>query len=129
MPLHRLLAPSENHAAHAWIHATQSARLAQSVSAADLGKIAWQQDSNSLWALVGVSPASWTQLSNEGLAPLASPAFTGTPTGNMSASSVTATGADVARTQADRWANVHFASDFSTLPSRSPRSAERQDAG
>jgi len=50
------------HIAHAFSFANSTARLAASVTAADVGKIAQQTDDNSFWILVDNSPVTWSQI-------------------------------------------------------------------
>lgn len=50
------------HIAHAFSFANSTARLAASVTAADVGKIAQQTDDDTFWILVDDSPVTWSQI-------------------------------------------------------------------
>lgn len=83
MPEHVDIAAGERHAPHNWEYANQAAREAASgFAAGDVGKLARQTDNNSFWMLTNHSPAAWAWAGGNlsTLAPLASPALTGTPT-------------------------------------------------
>lgn len=66
-----------------------------------------------IWTQDDIYPAA-TLADIAGLAPLASPAFTGVPTG-LGPATITSTGSTIARSLADRFANSHDEQDFSTL--------------
>jgi hypothetical protein len=58
--LHSSLAAAEGHVVHAWSVANSAARLALTVTAADVGKLALQTDTGRLWCLTDESPVTWT---------------------------------------------------------------------
>lgn len=60
MALHRSLAPGDIHVIYNFEYADQTERLAATgFDAADVGKVALQQDNNTLWWLVSHSPITW----------------------------------------------------------------------
>lgn len=59
--LHSTTVPGNLHPAHNWAVADSTARLALSIDAADLGKLCWQQDDNSLHILTATTP-TWAQV-------------------------------------------------------------------
>jgi hypothetical protein len=64
MSLHRNVAPVDVHIIHAFSYADAAARTgAVGLVAADCGKVGWQLDNNTFWALVSVSPVTWVLLS------------------------------------------------------------------
>lgn len=52
-----------------WEVADSTARLALTVAAGDVGKVAWQQDDDSFWLLADDSPMTWVQLTGPGITP------------------------------------------------------------
>lgn len=66
MTNHALAALGQRHAVHDWVVADATARGALTLAATDIGKVAWQQDDNSLWFLVDDSPATWEQMNGGG---------------------------------------------------------------
>ena len=59
---HEVIPSGQIHAPHNWRVATPSARLALSVTSADVGKLCWQQDDDSQWLLTTASPPTWKQV-------------------------------------------------------------------
>lgn len=66
MALHRALTGSAMHTPFRWTFADSVARLAASVTADDLNKLAWQQSDNTLWVLSAVGPTVWTSVGGGG---------------------------------------------------------------
>lgn len=60
--LHSNAVAGDIHVIQQWEVADATARLALSVAATDVGKVAWQQDDNSFWVLVDDSPMTWTSI-------------------------------------------------------------------
>ena len=58
---HKLVPLGHIHGPHNWQVADEAARLALAPVTADLGKYCWQQDDNSEWWLVSVTPMLWKQ--------------------------------------------------------------------
>jgi hypothetical protein len=58
--LHSAMTGASMHVVHAWSVANSAARLALSVTAADVGKLALQTDTGRLWCLTDDSPMTWT---------------------------------------------------------------------
>jgi hypothetical protein len=58
--LHSAMTGASMHVVHAWSVADSAARLALSVTAADVGKLALQTDTGRLWCLTDDSPVTWT---------------------------------------------------------------------
>lgn len=68
MTLHKDLALGNNHIIYNWSYADNAALLAATGFVPDdVGKIAYQQDDNSLWMLVDDSPITWDQLTGPGV--------------------------------------------------------------
>lgn len=65
MSRHVDLTGSDIHLAHRYSHATAAAREAESVVAADIGKISLQADDDSFWILADNSPVVWNRLAGE----------------------------------------------------------------
>jgi len=65
MALHRDLTPEDIHVIHAWSVADETARLALTPAASDVGRVAFQLDTRSLWVCVNHSPVSWRRLDQE----------------------------------------------------------------
>lgn len=64
MPLHNKLTAGELHQIHNWEYADSTAREAvEGLTADDLYKIALEQDSSSLWILIGYDPPDWEEIS------------------------------------------------------------------
>jgi hypothetical protein len=62
MALHKNLTLPDIHICHAFTYANAGLRTgATGMTSADLGKIAWQTDNNSFWALVAITP-TWVEL-------------------------------------------------------------------
>lgn len=63
----------KQHAIHRWAHADQTARYAQSVTSADVGKVSKQADTNTFWALIDhtnvANSAGWQALGSTGASP------------------------------------------------------------
>lgn len=68
--LHKSVPAADMHAVHAWTWADAAARAAQSVVAADVGKIGRQSDTGIFYILVNHSPATWSQVSDTLLSPV-----------------------------------------------------------
>jgi len=61
--LHKDLDSTEIHTIAAWVYADDTARLAATgFTASDLYKVAWQQDSQTLFVLSSYSPITWIEL-------------------------------------------------------------------
>lgn len=64
MTLHSEIVPDSIHVIHNWSYADATARTAATgFSAGDVGKIAWQRDTESLWILTDDSPITWIAVS------------------------------------------------------------------
>lgn len=64
MTLHSEIVPDSIHVIHNWTYADATARTAATgFSVGDVGKIAWQQDDDSLWILTDDSPITWVAVS------------------------------------------------------------------
>jgi hypothetical protein len=60
MPLHKEIFPVENHIPYAFEYSNEAARLgAGGLVGNDIGKLAIQQDDNTLWILINDSPVTW----------------------------------------------------------------------
>jgi len=63
MGLHSVLVGADIHVVHTYTYADQTARLAATgFVAGDVGKVASQTSDKTLWALVGISPTVWSEL-------------------------------------------------------------------
>lgn len=65
MALHKDLVTSDIHTLIRWTHADSAARLAESVAAADVGKLSHQTDDDSYYLLSDTTP-TWTQIDGSG---------------------------------------------------------------
>lgn len=63
---HRDLKLTDNHVVHAFEFADEATRLAATVTAADVGKVAFQLSDKTFWLLASVGPASWTAMAGGG---------------------------------------------------------------
>lgn len=69
MGLHKSLIESENHIPFGLgPYADNIARVSATVTSSDIGKIAWQQDDNTVWLLVDNSPLTWKQITPDAVA-------------------------------------------------------------
>ena len=66
MVVHREMPPSELHAPFAFVFTDSIARTAYVPTAADVRKLAYQQDDDSMWVLLSDSPVVWVQLATTG---------------------------------------------------------------
>lgn len=64
--LHKNISLSEIHKIHNWEVSDATARNALSVTSGDIGKIAWQTDNDTYWALKNNSPVTWNTLGKDG---------------------------------------------------------------
>lgn len=64
--LHKNITLGEVHKIHNWEVANSTARLALSLTDADIGKVAWQLDDDSYWALKDNSPLAWNPIGKDG---------------------------------------------------------------
>lgn len=62
--LHSQILPKDNHPFYTWQSANAAARLADNASkvTTDIGKIAWDVDTNAFWILTNVTPVTWVAL-------------------------------------------------------------------
>lgn len=60
---HDVIPPGEIHPPHNWRVADEAARLALSVTSADVGKYAWQQDDDTVWMLTDDTAPTWKNTS------------------------------------------------------------------
>jgi len=62
--LHSQILPKDNHPFYTWQSANAAARLADNASkvTTDIGKIAWDVDTNAFWILTTVTPVTWVAL-------------------------------------------------------------------
>jgi len=66
---HKDQGPNEGiHVIHNWDVADATARLALSVVAADVGKVAYQQSDATFWVLASVTPVTWAEITAGGAA-------------------------------------------------------------
>jgi hypothetical protein len=95
MAKHADLTGSSIHTPFAWTYADATARgAAAGFVAGDVGKVAWQQDDDSLWVLTDDSPVTWAQMAGGGGggggggAPTTAKYFVGAADGTLSAEQV-----------------------------------------
>ncbi len=60
--LHKALTVGDNHIIHNWVVADAAARTALIVAATDVGKVALQSDSNTMWVLLDHTIPTWKDL-------------------------------------------------------------------
>lgn len=60
--LHKNIPAGEVHVVANWIVADATARNALTPAAADVGKVCWQTDDDSFWALKSDSPLAWARI-------------------------------------------------------------------
>lgn len=65
MGLHKNVPPGDVHVVYAWAFANATVRASFTGAASgEIGKVAWQQDDDTFWVLVGNNPMRWTELTN-----------------------------------------------------------------
>lgn len=61
MPVHRDMSGAQIHVIHAFEYASATERINDtSLTSSDVGKVAWQTDSNTFWVLLDATP-TWTE--------------------------------------------------------------------
>jgi len=70
MALHRNLSGTNIHVSHAYTYADATERLAAVLTADDIGKVCFQQDSSVFYVLIGYSPMAWAAMTGNIANPL-----------------------------------------------------------